>query len=71
MWPTASQPWVNVLRKMHFQPRRGRHQVERLPDVAPPGLKLLRILLAFPRLARRGPNDHARYAGFRAIHAVR
>ncbi len=28
------------------------------------GLNLLLVLSAFPRLARRGPNDSARYAGF-------
>ena len=39
LWPTASQPWVNALRKMHFQPRRGDIRSNRLPDVAPTGLK--------------------------------
>jgi hypothetical protein len=41
------------------------------PDVAPDGADTVLILSLFPRLARRGPHDHARFTGFRALLALK
>src|SRR5208283_4216933 len=35
------------------------------------GLKMIVVVHAFPRLARRGLHDRARFAGFRAAHGVK
>ena len=56
------QPWERMPEPKHFQPREGRRQHK--PDSAPAGLKTYWGGRVIPRLARRGLDDRARFAGF-------
>ena len=45
----------------------GRRQATLGPDAAPPGLKMHFAGCTDPRLARRGLNDRARFAGLQSL----
>jgi hypothetical protein len=56
----ASQPWVYAPPEFSTSPGGA---VSECPDIAPPGLTASFVVATFPRLARRGLKDDARFTG--------